>query len=257
MSSAKEKRPLVPVDRVPAAKLPGPLFVTLITVIDRAGRNHMCGRYALHSATEAIAAAMGMKPPTADDAPRYNIPPGTRPPNVNCRSGKRAIEHFLWGFRPGWANDDAPRPINARAEKVAESPYFRSAFARHRCLVPANGWFEWKRDGTTKIPYYLGHREGVLLFFAGLFDPGGEEAGPSFAIITHAAADAFKPIHDRMPLVLDPASRDAWLDPDLNDRVAIRKAVRPLDPATLYAYPVSSAVNKPANDYEELLEPIG
>ncbi len=216
----------------------------------------MCGRYALYSATETIAAAMGFLDHAGNTEPSFNIAPGTHPPNLTRRGEDAFIEQVLWGFKPRWAKADAPRPINARAEKVAESPYFRQAFARQRCLVPANGWFEWKRDGNAKLPHYLTHRDGELLFFAGIYEVDEDGKASSFAIITHPAADPFKLIHDRMPLVLKPECREAWLDPSHHDRAAIKKAVKPIDPDLLHAYPVSSAVNKPANDHPGLIESV-
>ena len=216
----------------------------------------MCGRFALHSPMGKVAERTGIEVQLEHWSPRYNVAPGTHPPSVNGRSGKPVVEQCLWGFKPGWAASDAPRPINARAEKVAKSPYFRDAFRHCRCLIPADGWFEWKVTGAGKVPHYITHKEGDLLCFAGVYDPGGESHSPSFAIITQPAAGALRDIHDRMPVVLTQGSYRAWLDPELSDAAQIKSVTRPLPVDDLLAHPVSTAVNRVTNDYPELLDQI-
>ena len=164
-----------------------------------------------------------------------------------------------WGFRPPWAKEDAPTPINIRAEKAATSPYFRSAFAHRRCLVPANGWFEWRKTESGKQPYYITLKDpdrDEVVFFAGLWEPTGEGTETCCAILTEPVSQAFEFMHDRQPVVLDPERRWKWLDPELSDRDTIRKVARRLDPERLIAYPVSTRVNRPANADPGLIEQV-
>ena len=215
----------------------------------------MCGRYAINASGEQIARTLGMAEAPAIE-PAFNVPPGTRQ-WVACpgAEGTPTLERLWWGYQPVWADDSAPRPINARAEKVASSPFFRDAFARYRCLVPASGWFEWQARGERKQPYYVSV-PGDLLFFAGLYDPPREDSEGCFAIITQPAAEPIAHIHPRMPVVLDEASLEGWLDPSRKDRDAIKAAARPIDVAALRAWPVDSRVNRPANDDPELIQAV-
>ncbi|QIT54513.1 SOS response-associated peptidase [Aquisalimonas sp. 2447] len=210
----------------------------------------VCGRYAFYDSRRRIAELLHLDSDEPEFTPHYNITPGTHPPVVWQDDDGLQLRQCLWGFRPPWAGDDAPRPINARAEKVATSPFFRHAFARHRCLVPANGWFEWQtREGKGKVPHYITHAEnGELLMFAGIYDPQREDKEANFAIITQPAATPIAHIHPRMPLVLDPGSYGAWLDPSLTERDAIKAAVRSRNAGELLHWAVSTRVNKPDND---------
>ena len=145
----------------------------------------------------------------------------------------------------------APTPINIRAEKAATSPYFRSAFAYRRCLIPANGWYEWRKTESGKQPYDITLKDPArdeVVFFAGLWEPAGEGDDTCCAIMTEPVSPAFAFIHDRQPVVLDAECRWQWLDPELSDRDTIRKIAWRLDPDRLIAYPVSTRVNRPAND---------
>lgn len=216
----------------------------------------MCGRYALHASSREIARALGTE--SAPDSERsYNIPPGTYQlaAHASGHDVSVAFERIWWGYRPPWANDDAPQPINARAEKVATSPYFRHAFTRHRCLIPASGWFEWHQGDEGKLPYYI-TTEADVLMFAGIYDPTREEGGSgSFAIITQPAARTIAHIHSRMPLVLDAACYQDWLNPAHQDRDSIKALTRPVDPRKLVSWPVDRRVNRPANNDATLIEP--
>ena len=156
-------------------------------------------------------------------------------------------------------NADAPAPINIRAEKAATSPYFRSAFAHRRCLIPANGWYEWRKTESGKQPYYVTLKEperDEVVFFAGLWEPTGEGTDTCCAIMTEPVSPAFAFIHDRQPVVLDPACRWQWLDPGISDRELVRKVAKRLEPDLLTAYPVSTRVNRPANDDPSLIERV-
>lgn len=220
----------------------------------------MCGRFALYTPRSHIATRyFDWQMPVSDLAPRYNVTPGTQ---ITCvvatDEDPVSIELCHWGFRPSWAQPNAPTPINIRAEKAATSPYFRSAFAHRRCLVPANGWFEWQRTESDKQPYFITLRDSdrdEVLFFAALWEPGDEGTERRCAIITEPACAAFTFIHDRQPVVLSPDCLWQWLDPGITDRETVRKIARRLDPNCLVAYPVSTRVNRPANDDPGLLEP--
>ena len=214
----------------------------------------MCGRYVLNASGAQIAQALGTSE-APEITPSFNIPPGT-PQWVahTMGEGEVVFDQLGWGYRPVWAGDDAPKPINARAEKVASSKFFHDAFARYRCVVPATGWYEWQKQGDTKTPYYV-TTPGSLIFFAGLYDPPREDSEGSFAIITQPAAQGIVSIHPRMPVVLDQSCLQDWLDPSRTTRDEVRAITRPLDPAELTAWPVDTRVNKPANDDAELIVP--
>jgi putative SOS response-associated peptidase YedK len=221
----------------------------------------MCGRFAFHTPRSRIATRyFDLQLPVGDVHARYNITPGFRSPASSPLLKRQCPSPSRTGaFRPAWAKEDAPTPINIRAEKAATSPYFRSAFAHRRCLVPANGWYEWRKTESGKQPYYITLRdpgEDEVVFFAGLWEPAGEGDDTCCAILTEPVSPAFAFIHDRQPVVLDPERRWQWLDPELSERDTIRKVARRLDPERLIAYPVSTRVNRPANDDPGLLEPI-
>ena len=212
----------------------------------------MCGRYVLNATGKDIAQALGASE-APDVTPSFNIPPGTRQWVAHAHGeGGVAFDQLGWGYRPVWAGDDAPQPINARAEKAAVSPFFRDAFARYRCVVPASGWYEWQKAEGAKTPYYV-TTAAPLMFFAGLYDPPREDSGGSFAIITQPAAPPIRHIHPRMPVVLDQACLRDWLDPSRKTREEVRAVTRALDPSALTAWPVDTRVNKPANDDAELI----
>lgn len=221
----------------------------------------MCGRFAIYTPGSRLAARyFGMSLPVGVEHPRYNVTPGG--PILTLMSlPDRAVVLRLshWGFRPPWARVEAPTPVNIRAEKAASAPYFRSAFAHRRCLIPANGWYEWHHTEAGKQPWYIRLKEAdpdEVLFFAGLWEPAGEGGASCCAILTEPAAPALAFLHARQPVVLDPDTRWSWLDPTLTDRDAVRGAVRRLCIDRLVAYPVSTRVNRPDNDDASLIEPL-
>lgn len=164
---------------------------------------------------------------------------------------------MFWGFRPQRVGD-GPRPINARAEKVATSPYFRSAFAHRRCIVLADGWYEWRKTAGGKQPHYITLAAGApqdILMMAGIWEPTAD-GGACGAIITEPASQGLAHIHDRQPLVLDAECRWDWLDSELTERDAIRARTRRVDPDALIHYPVSTRVNRPFEDDAGLIDAI-
>lgn len=151
-----------------------------------------------------------------------------------------------------WARGRAAQPINARAETVATSGYFKHVFARQRCLIPADGWFEWLATEIGKQPHYISRQDREPLAFAGIYTER-EDGSLGCAILTEPARGSAAEVHDRMPLILDDASLEPWLDPDLTDRETIRQVVRHLDATLIEHWPVSRAVNKPGNDEQAAL----
>lgn len=187
--------------------------------------------------------------------PRYNVAPSQDVPIVKAG---RELAVVRWGLIPFWAKDEkiGYRTINARAETVAEKPAFRAAFKTRRCLVPASGFYEWqKRDSGAKQPYYIHGKDGKPLTFAGLWERWNGPEGPveSCTVIVTAANEFMKRLHDRMPVILDPADFDTWLGGKPDEAAALLK---PGPDDRLAAYPVSTHVNKPANEDEACIAPL-
>ncbi|XKH61418.1 SOS response-associated peptidase [Halomonas sediminis] len=218
----------------------------------------MCGRFALFSPYSQLARKVGAIMPEREPSPRYNVAPGTWIP-VFRRSPENSaplLDELWWGYRPSWANGKSSQPINARAETVATSGYFKSAFAKHRCLVPANGWYEWIKSTSPKQPHFLCREDREPLFLAGIYAER-EDGSLGCAIITEPARGSAAEVHDRMPLILDDDSLESWLDPDLTDRETIRNVVRHIDAELIEHWPVSTAVNKPTEGQgAELINPV-
>lgn len=215
----------------------------------------MCGRFAIYSQPPAVTRQLGLPDPENGWAARYNVTPGTWIPGAYHpdEEAGRSLGQLWWGYRPHWATGKAPEPINAKVEGVAASRYFRGAFARHRCLVPANGWYEWRETDAGKQPHFITRHDGELLWFAGIWSerPDGK---PGCAILTEPARGAAAEVHDRMPLVLDDDSLDPWLDADLTDRETIRNVIRHVQADAMTHWPVSPRVNRPGNDDPTLIE---
>ena len=178
-----------------------------------------------------------------------------------CRldeSGRRTVVKLRWGLVPSWAKDIRIgfRLINARAETVHVKPSFSSAFRSRRCLVPANGWFEWRRDGRNRQPYFLAPADGSLLSFAGLWErwSGPEAARETFTLITTAASPGLENIYPRQPAIVDPARFDDWLDPSspVSDLLEL---VREPDAGPYEKRPVGAKVNSVRNNHPDILEP--
>ncbi len=222
----------------------------------------MCGRFLLTSPLEAVRAAFGPGPAASNLAPRYNIAP-TQPIAVvrAAAGGGRELVFLRWGLVPSWMKE-APtgRPmINARAETVAARPAFRAAWRARRCLVPADGWYEWRKDGKGgKQPCLIRLRDAAArpFAFAGIWErwrpPAGGAAVESVAILTRPASPALAALHDRMPLVLAPESHARWL---AGPAPAPAELAQP--PGAAYAfYPVSRRVNRVAADDPGLAAPL-
>ena len=220
----------------------------------------MCGRFALIAPGESIAEQFAL-PTTPVLAPRYNIAP-TQPVAAVRLSPARTRELVLlrWGLIPAWAKDlkIGSRLINARAETVAEKPSFRAAFKRRRCLIPASGFFEWQKLNGKKQPMFIQALDGRPLALAGLWETWQSADGSvieSCAILTTTPNELMAPIHNRMPVIVEPADYDTWLDPG-NEPDQARHLLRPYPAAKMTAYPVSTLVNNPRHDDPQCLKPL-
>jgi putative SOS response-associated peptidase YedK len=219
----------------------------------------MCGRYASHLPAAAIARLFRTTGPLPNLAPSWNVAPTQSAPVVrrHPETGERRLDLLTWGFMPHWTKDAnaARRPINARAETVAAAPMWRDAFARRRCLVPADAFYEWQAGPSGKQPYAIARQNGEPMAFAGLWDgwrsPEGEVMR-SFAIIVTAANATLAPIHDRMPVILEPADWPVWFGEAEGDPAAL---LLPAAEGVVRVWTVGRAVNSPRNNGPELLEP--
>lgn len=220
----------------------------------------MCGRYTIISSPEAIRALFRyLEQPNFP--PRYNVAPTQPIPIVRLVEGKRQFALVRWGLLPSWVKD--PRTftllINARAESVCEKPAFRAAMKRRRCLIPADGFYEWQALGARKQPYFIRAKSGAPFAFAGLWEtwtgPNGEELETA-AIVTTKANRTLSPFHDRMPVILAAEAFDLWLDTTNVDVTTASVLIMPAPENLLEAYPVSTDVNRTANDNPKLVEPV-
>lgn len=220
----------------------------------------MCGRYTLTAAADELAVELGVDVPPGYE-PRFNIAP-QQPVLVLGRDeeGRRRTALLRWGLVPWWTPAEKARagPINARAETVSVRPTFREAFRHRRCLIIADGFYEWRGEGRTRVPFRFRFRDGGLLMFAGLWESWrGEGASDTLytcAIITTPADSVVGPIHDRMPAILGGGARDRWIDPEA-DPGSLATLLAPLEDPRLEAYEVGRRVNSVANDSPECIEP--
>ena len=221
----------------------------------------MCGRYTMSIPAETLARHFGLDA-VPDVAPRFNIAPTQAAAVVRLSTAREVpvLDFLRWGLVPAWAKDasGAGRLINARAETAADKPSFRSAFRHRRCLVPADGFYEWRTEGGAKQPYRITRPDGAPIAFAGLWERWGKGDEPleTFTILTTAANAALQPLHDRMPVIVDPIDFALWLDPTATDPALVeRLLVAPPDDALTY-YPVGRAVNSVGNDDPSLVAPV-
>ena len=221
----------------------------------------MCGRYTLHAPLEIIEQIFRLLKDNASVAPSYNIAPGQETAIVVREAGGNRLKSCRWGFLPPWAKGPAGgRPmINARAETITEKPAFREAFRTQRCLVVADGFFEWRKEGKARKPVYVRLRSGEPFGFAGLYSswssPEGERLCTS-AIITTGANDLVKPVHDRMPVIMPRGAHDLWLDPAVQDPERLLAVLKPFPAGELELFDVSPRVNSPSNNSPENIVPL-
>jgi putative SOS response-associated peptidase YedK len=221
----------------------------------------MCGRYAQYSPAEAIADAFGALLEIDAEDPRYNAAPMQWLPVVRQRpNGDRVVQRLRWGLMPSWSKDESigAKLINARGETVATKASFRAAFRQRRCIVPADGFYEWATRPDGKQPYYLHAPDGSLLALAGLWErwtrPDDGESIDSFAIVTTDANAVVGTLHNRMPVILAPAGVAAWLDRETPAEV-LQGLLVPCPGERLAMHPVSRAVGSVRNDDPTLIAP--
>jgi putative SOS response-associated peptidase YedK len=224
----------------------------------------MCGRFAFHSPRELTAQLFTLPELPPETAPRWNVAPGTDIAVVRIASdGRRELVRLRWGLVPSWAKERSigQRLVNARAETLAEKPAFRGAFRRRRCLVPADGYYEWRVLPGGKQPYFVQAESGRPFAMAALWehwtDPASGEALESVVIVTREAAGIVSEIHTRMPLIVPEAEYALWLDPKADAAAALALLVHADASPALSAHPVSRRVNSPQNEGAELTTPQG
>jgi len=228
----------------------------------------MCGRFVQASSPELLVERFGVDEPAAPvHEPSYNVAPRASVYAVRDRAEEQGRRRYLselrWGLIPSWAKDPkvGDRMINARAESLADKPAYERAFRRHRCLVPAEGFYEWQRRGGRKQPMFIHRRDGEPMAFAGLWaawrpDDATDDWVRSCTIVTTGANGTVAPLHDRMPVVLEERDWDRWLDPDAPELDALVRLLRPAPDDLLVAYPVGTAVNSADNDGPHLVDRV-
>lgn len=223
----------------------------------------MCGRYAMSVSAGEIEEVFDIRLPTRVPwEPSYNVAPTQKAPVVALdAAGERALRLHRWGLVPRWANDPSigTRAINARADTVAEKPMFRDAFRSRRCLVPATGFYEWRKTADGKVPMFVHPTRLPLFAFAGLWEvwtpPDGGEGLRTFSILTGEPNELLSAIHDRMPVILPRAAWATWLDRETSAD-ALRELLAARPAVSMRAHAVSALVNSPSHDGPELIEPV-
>ena len=223
----------------------------------------MCGRYTQHQSTDQIVIRFEVSNIVQEATARYNIAPTQLAPVIlqpGDGSG-RILDAFRWGLIPSWAKDMTigSRLLNARAETAGEKPSFRSALSRRRCLIPCDGYYEWRTQGKAKQPLYYHLKEGGLFALAGLWETWKSPEGlplRSFTILTTEPNALAAEAHDRMPVILTPDQEALWLDPAITDPALLQPLYAPYPEGLMDVYPVSSRVNKPFDDDPGLIEPL-
>lgn len=205
----------------------------------------MCGRYTLTSAGDVVGEELGLEEAPELEA-RYNISPGRQAPVVQVSGSTRRLIQAHWGFSP--AKRGGRFLINARSETVDELPSFARAFESRRCLVPASGFFEWKKQGVSRAPYYLRLVSQEIFAMAGLWRSDAGTDGGSYVILTTTANELVGEIHDRMPVILGRAHFDAWLDPSNHEVESLLRLLQPISADLMVTHPVSSYVNSALNE---------
>jgi putative SOS response-associated peptidase YedK len=223
----------------------------------------MCGRYRVSKRKQILAEHFNAVADDEEWNPHYNVAPTQSVPIIR-QHPKEPVRHLSllrWGLIPSWMKDSsgAARMINARSETANTQPAFRDALKSRRCLVPADGFYEWQKKGAARQPFCFEVNDGELFAFAGLWErwknPNGDWI-KTCAILTTKANSITSPIHDRMPVILKPDDYDLWLDPGMVDTAAASDLLKPFDVGSMRCYPVSTRVNNVANDDEECSQPI-
>lgn len=227
----------------------------------------MCGRYVSATPPDQIASYFGADAPEARLEPSYNVAPTQDVYAVLADGGVRHLDAFHWGLVPSWAKDAkiGSRMINARAESLADKAAFKAAFKRRRCIVPADGFYEWRKDPKApkgkKQPFYVHRPDEKPYAFAGLWElwrgpDGDQEPLRSLTIVTTTANGPLGEVHDRMPVVLPEGTWDTWLDRENEDLDLLGRLLVPAAPALIAMHPISTQVNSVRNDGPQLIEPV-
>ncbi len=219
----------------------------------------MCGRFEIHSTLEIIAQIFGIDDIIFDYQPSYNIAP-SQDILLVVKNGKRRLLKSRWGFVPSWSKDLSTgyKMINARAESIAEKETFKTAFEKQRCLVVADGFFEWKKEGATKKPFYIRLKSRQPFGFAGLYNdwtsPEGEEIITS-TIITTDSNELVQPLHDRMPVITPSDKYDLWLDTSIHDKDRLTPILKAFPSEKMELYPVTQKMNSFKHNDPENIKP--
>jgi putative SOS response-associated peptidase YedK len=225
----------------------------------------MCGRYRLSRRKQLVEKYFdsGSWEELEDWSPRYNIAPTQPVPVIrqNPKDPVRELSLIRWGLIPSWAKDSsgAASMINARAETASTKPAFRDALKSRRCLIPADGFYEWQKTGKAKQPFCFELNDGELFAFAGIWDRWKNPSGSwveTCSILTTTPNAMTSTVHDRMPVILDPDTYDLWLDPGMKNVDAASELLKPYDAHRMRCYPVSNRINHVANDDEECSRPV-
>ena len=224
----------------------------------------MCGRFSLTD-IGSIFSRFGViisKDINKKITPHYNIAPTQKIPVIyQDNNQENRIEFMKWGLVPFWAKDPkiGHKMINARAETLAQKPSFKHLLKSKRCLVPSSGFYEWKRIDKRKVPYYIGIKNSKIFSFAGLYDIWKDGDGnelKTFTIITTNSNNTLKPIHNRMPVILEREFEEDWLDAKTHDFDSLKQMLKPYPDDKMIAYAVSTEVNNPSNDNPELIRKV-
>jgi putative SOS response-associated peptidase YedK len=222
----------------------------------------MCGRYVIRTLFEVHEFMSPLMPAQGelDFESRYNVAPTQDVPILRISPANELhLEMVRWGLIPSWASDPSigNRMINARAETIQEKPAFRTAFRKRRCIIPADGFYEWKVVEKGKQPYFIHLKDDHTFYFAGLWErwERPEQSIDSCAILTTSPNELMHTLHDRMPVILDHATAKRWLDPNASEN-DLQQLLKPYDASRMDAYPVSKMVNRPQNESKDCIAPL-
>lgn len=221
----------------------------------------MCGRYTMHHSPQQLEMRFGITQAQATTTERYNIAPTQTVPVIVEGDGARFLDTMQWGLIPSWAKEPgiAKKMINARAETLAEKPAFCTALSRRRCLIPADGFYEWKREGAARQPMHIRRTDGELFAFAGLWEEWKQPDGTPLrtcTVITTSSNALMEPIHDRMPAILLPEDEEAWLHVTPGKFEEALHLLHPYPTELMEAYPVAKRVNIPTIEDPALLNSL-
>ncbi len=220
----------------------------------------MCGRFIQKSERRIITEEFYIGEFLNEVITSYNIAPGQKA-GVIVNDGSNKYAQYQWGLVPSWAKDPAigNRMINARVETLNEKPSFRAAFRNRRCLIPADGFYEWKKEGNYKVPYFIYQKSEKPFSLAGLWESWKNPDGITlytFTIVTTEANDLLRELHDRMPVIVPPEKREAWLSPADTDAASLSALLKSYDESTLDFYEISRLVNSPQNNSPQCIVPV-